>query len=41
MAIPDGPGIGVELVEDAEARFPVRVMPIGMRPHVNGSVMDQ
>jgi galactonate dehydratase len=41
IAIPNGPGIGVELVEDVERRFPYRPRPIKMRPHVDGSVVDQ
>ena len=41
MAIPDAPGIGVELVPDAERRFPYRPRPIAMRPHLDGSVVDQ
>ncbi|HET6195488.1 MAG TPA: galactonate dehydratase [Acetobacteraceae bacterium] len=40
IAIPNGPGIGVELVEDVEKRFPYRPRPIKMRPHVDGSVVD-
>ena len=41
IAIPDAPGIGVELVADVERRFPQRPRPIRMRPHVDGSVVDQ
>ncbi len=41
IAIPDAPGIGVELVSDVEKRFPYRPRPIAMRPHVDGSVVDQ
>jgi galactonate dehydratase len=40
IAIPDTPGIGVELVADVEKRFPYRPRPIRMRPHVDGSVVD-
>jgi len=40
MAIPVAPGIGVELVPDAERRFPYRPRPIRMRPHEDGSVVD-
>ena len=40
IAIPGGPGIGVELVEDVERQFPYRPRPIRMRPHVDGSVVD-
>ena len=40
IAIPGAPGIGVELVEDVEKRFPYRPRPIKMRPHVDGSVVD-
>jgi len=41
MAIPDGPGIGLELVADVEKKFPPRPRPIRMRAHVDGSVVDQ
>jgi galactonate dehydratase len=40
IAIPDGPGIGVELVADATRKFPYRARPIRMRPHEDGSVVD-
>jgi galactonate dehydratase len=40
MPIPNGPGIGVELVPDAEKRFPPRPRPIQMRPHYDGAVVD-
>lgn len=40
IAIPDAPGIGVELVPHAERRFPMRPRPIRMRPHQDGSVVD-
>ena len=41
IAIPDAPGIGVELVPDVEKKFPYRPRPIVMRPHVDGSMVDQ
>jgi galactonate dehydratase len=41
IAIPGGPGIGVELVPDVERKFPYRPRPIVMRPHVDGSMVDQ
>ena len=40
ITIPEAPGIGLELVEDIERRFPMKPRPIRMRPHVNGSVVD-
>ena len=40
IKIPGGPGIGVELVPDAEAKFPYKPRLIRMRPHVDGSVVD-
>jgi galactonate dehydratase len=40
IAIPDAPGLGVELVADVERKFPVRPRPIVMRPHFDGSVVD-
>ena len=41
IRIPDGPGIGVELVPEVERHFPTRPRPIRMRPHADGSVVDQ
>jgi galactonate dehydratase len=41
IAIPGAPGIGVELAPDAERRFPYNPRPIRMRPHEDGSVVDQ
>ena len=35
------PGIGVELVPDVERKFPYRPRPISMRPHADGSMVDQ
>ena len=40
ITIPNAPGIGVELVPDAERRFPPVPRPIRMRPHEDGSVVD-
>jgi len=41
IAIPGAPGIGVALAADAERRFPYNPRPIRMRPHEDGSVVDQ
>ena len=42
LMIPDGPGIGVELADDAETRFPPIVYgEIDARLGVDGSVVDQ
>ena len=42
LMIPDGPGIGVGLADDAETRFPpVAYGEIGARLGVDGSVVDQ
>jgi galactonate dehydratase len=41
IRIPDAPGIGIELVDDIEKRFPPKIRPISMRPHVDGSMVDQ
>ena len=42
LMIPDGPGIGVELADDAEIRFPpIAYGEIGARLGVDGSVVDQ
>jgi galactonate dehydratase len=40
IAIPDGPGIGLSLVDDVERRFPTKPRPIRMRAHADGSVVD-
>jgi galactonate dehydratase len=40
IAIPDGPGIGLELVADVERKFPPRPRPIAIRPHFDGAVVD-
>jgi galactonate dehydratase len=41
IVIPDVPGIGVELAQDAEQRFPFRPRPLKTRLHRDGSVVDQ
>ena len=41
LKIPDGPGLGLELPDDAVEKFPRRSKKIEMRPHVDGSVIDQ
>jgi len=41
VPIPNVPGIGVELTEDVEKRFPYKPKPVQMRAHVDGSVVDQ
>lgn len=41
IVVPDVPGIGVELAEDAEQRFPFRARPVKTRLHRDGSVVDQ
>ncbi len=40
VRIPEGPGIGLELVPDVEKKFPPRPRRIAMRPHLDGSVVD-
>jgi galactonate dehydratase len=40
LIIPDAPGIGVELAEDAAERHPYNPLPIISRLHVDGSVVD-
>jgi galactonate dehydratase len=40
IAIPDGPGIGLTLVDDIERKFPPRPRKIAMRPHYDGAVVD-
>lgn len=41
LIIPDVPGLGVELVEDAARRFPYRPREVHTRLNVDGSVVDQ
>ena len=41
LIIPDAPGIGVELAEDAAERHPYRPRKVHTRLHVDGSVLDQ
>jgi galactonate dehydratase len=42
LLIPDGPGIGVELADDAQQKYPpIPYGEIGARLHVDGSVVDQ
>jgi galactonate dehydratase len=41
LLIPDGPGIGVELIDDAQKRFPPKPRKIGTRLNMDGSVVDQ
>ncbi len=41
LIIPDAPGIGVELAEDAAERHPYRPRIVHTRLHVDGSVVDQ
>ena len=41
LIIPDAPGIGVELADDAAERHPYRPRSVRTRLHVDGSVVDQ
>ena len=41
LLIPEGPGIGVELAEDAAERYPYRPLAVQTRLHEDGSVVDQ
>jgi galactonate dehydratase len=41
LIIPDAPGIGVELAEDAAERHPYRPRKVHTRLHLDGSVVDQ
>ncbi|MBX6772086.1 MAG: galactonate dehydratase [Chloroflexi bacterium] len=41
LIIPDAPGIGVELAEDAAQKYPYRPREFQTRLHVDGSVIDQ
>ncbi len=41
IIIPNAPGIGVELAEDAQERWPYKPRAVHTRLHVDGSVIDQ
>ena len=41
LIIPDAPGIGIELADDAQEKYPPVVRDIETRLHVDGSVIDQ
>jgi galactonate dehydratase len=41
LVVPDAPGIGVELAEDAQERHPPVPREVLTRLHVDGSVVDQ
>jgi galactonate dehydratase len=41
LIVPDAPGIGIELADDAQQRFPPRPLMIDTRLNVDGSVIDQ
>jgi galactonate dehydratase len=41
LLIPDAPGIGIELAEDAAERYPYRPREVLTRLHEDGSVVDQ
>lgn len=40
-SLPTAPGIGIDLVEDVETRFPFKRRKINTRLHVDGSIVDQ
>jgi galactonate dehydratase len=41
LIVPDAPGIGVELAQDAAQRYPYKPRAVVTRLNVDGSVMDQ
>jgi len=41
LIVPDRPGIGIELAEDAQEKYPPRPRKVETRLHVDGSVVDQ
>jgi len=41
LIIPDEPGLGIELAEDAQERHPYKPRTVKTRLHVDGSVVDQ
>lgn len=40
LLVPEGPGIGIELVDGAAERYPYRPLPVITRLHVDGSIVD-
>lgn len=41
LIVPDAPGLGIELAEDAQERYPYQPRKVQTRLHVDGSVVDQ
>ncbi|MBN3846237.1 mandelate racemase/muconate lactonizing enzyme family protein [Paraburkholderia sp. Ac-20342] len=41
LDIPTAPGLGIDFVPDIEKRFPKVNRPLDMRPHLDGSVIEQ
>lgn len=41
LLVPDRPGIGIELTDDAQEKYPPRPRRVETRLHVDGSVVDQ
>lgn len=41
LIIPDAPGIGIELAEDAQEKYPYKPREVETRLHIDGSVVDQ
>jgi galactonate dehydratase len=41
LTIPDAPGLGIELAEDAAKRFPYKPRQVQTRLNTDGSVVDQ
>ncbi len=41
LIVPDAPGLGIELAEDAAERYPYRPLEVNTRLNVDGSVVDQ
>jgi galactonate dehydratase len=41
LIVPDSPGIGVELADDAQEKYPYRPAEFAARLNIDGSVMDQ
>ncbi|MBN1830000.1 MAG: galactonate dehydratase [Deltaproteobacteria bacterium] len=41
IIVPDAPGIGIELADDAQERYPYRPLVIDTRLNLDGSVIDQ
>jgi len=41
LIVPDAPGLGIELADDAQERYPYKPREVVTRRHRDGSIVDQ